>query len=281
MMGGDDLKIEKNIYPYAPQVQQLPFFLSGIGGSAYQTAVERPGGYEWHQIFYCASGHGNLTTDVLTAQIHPGDYFFLPKGQPHSYCPEKEKWDVRWTSFGGSACDDTLERLHMTQAVVIHPDRDNTLEKTFDRMITAMETDILYADYRCSGYIYDYILEFHRYMSSETDSEKSRNTTMLMPALRHMYEHFKSDISVTELSALVGVTPQHFCRVFGRTMGMRPVEFLNKIRIEEAKRLLTQTDFTVAKAAEQSGFHDTCYFSALFKRYTGVTPSAYKKEIIE
>ena len=281
MMGGDEMKIEKNIYPYNPEVKQLPFFLSGIGGSAYQPAVDRPGGYEWHQIFYCASGHGTLVAETITARIHPGDYFFLPREQPHSYYPENEKWDVRWTAFDGSACDDTLCRLHMTRPAVIHPDKDNTLEKTFDRMVSAIETDILYSDYRCSGYIYDYILEFCRYMSSETDSEKSRNTTMLMPALLHMYEHFKTDISVTELSGLVGVTPQHFCRVFGRTMGMRPVEFLNKIRIEEAKRLLSRRDVNVAMAAEQSGFHDTCYFSTLFKRYTGVTPSAYKKEIIE
>ena len=274
------MKIEKNIYPYNPEVKQFPFFLSGIGGSAYQPSVERPNGYQWHQIFHCASGHGTVVTETLTAQIHPGDYFFLPKDQPHSYYPEKEKWDVRWVSFEGSACDDTLKRLHMSLPAVIHPDKDNTLEKTFDKMVTAIETDILYSDYRCSGYIYDYILEFHRYMSSETSSEKSRNTTMLMPALRYMYEQFKTDMSVTELSALVGVTPQHFCRVFGKTMGMRPVEFLNKIRIEEAKRLLSQTDFTVAKAAEQSGFRDTCYFSTIFKRYTGVTPTAYKKDMV-
>ncbi|MBQ4362913.1 MAG: helix-turn-helix transcriptional regulator, partial [Oscillospiraceae bacterium] len=55
---------------------------------------------------------------------------------------------------------------------------------------------------------------------------------------------------------------------------------LNKIRLEEAKRLLSETNSTVAYAAEQSGFRDTCYFSTLFKRYTGTTPSAYKKDMV-
>ena len=274
------MKIEKNIYPYDPVVKQFPFFLAGIGGSAYQPAVERPNGYQWHQIFYCASGNGTLGSGADALKIHPGDYFFLPKEQPHSYYPEKEKWDIRWTAFEGTACDGLLEKLGMTDAVVIHPDRDNTLEKTFDRMIKAIETDILYCDHICSGLIYDYILEFHRYMNSDTGNERSRNMTMLMPALRFMYENFKRDISVTELSAMVGVTPQHFCRVFGKTMDMRPVEFLNKIRLEEAKRLLSETNSTVAYAAEQSGFRDTCYFSTLFKRYTGTTPSAYKKDMV-
>ena len=274
------MKIEKNIYPYDPVVKQFPFFLAGIGGSAYQPAVERPNGYQWHQIFYCASGNGTLGSGADALKIHPGDYFFLPKEQPHSYYPEKEKWDIRWTAFEGTACDGLLEKLGMTGSVVIHPDRNNTLEKTFDRMIKAIETDILYCDHICSGLIYDYILEFHRYMNSDTGNERSRNMTMLMPALRFMYENFKRDISVTELSEMVGVTPQHFCRVFGKTMDMRPVEFLNKIRLEEAKRLLSETNSTVAYAAEQSGFRDTCYFSTLFKRYTGTTPSAYKKDMV-
>lgn len=271
------MRLEKNIYPYNPEVKQFPFFLSSIGGSRFQPSINRPNGYQWHQILFCADGEGILEFFDKKIQLSRGDYFFLPKLQSHSYYPLTEQWDVRWTAFEGSSCDNVLERLNMTIPIVIHPDAEATMEKIFDRMIRSIETDILYCDYICSGLIYDYILEFHRYMDKERAGEKSRNITMLLPALRLMHENYKSDISMTELSDMIGITPQHFCRVFRKTMGMRPNVFLTKIRLEEAKRLLSELDSTVAYAAEQSGFRDTCYFSTVFKKYIGMTPSDYKK----
>ena len=275
------MRLEKNIYPYAPELKQFPFFLAGIGGSYYQLPINRPGGYQWHQILFCADGEGMLEFDGEKIKLSEGDCFFLPRLHPHSYYPLTDHWDVRWTAFEGTACDDVLERLKMTRPSVIHIDADSKLEKIFDRMIRSLETDILYCDYICSGLIYDYILEFHRYTDEERNSSKSRNVTLLLPALRYMHENFKQDISMSELSEMVGITPQHFCRIFKKTMGVRPNVFLTQIRLEEAKHLLSDTNSTVAYAAEQSGFRDTGYFSTVFKKYVGMTPSDHKRRSVE
>ena len=49
-----NVKTEQSIYPYDPELAELPFLLTGIGGSRYQSRVSRPEGYRWHQILYCA-----------------------------------------------------------------------------------------------------------------------------------------------------------------------------------------------------------------------------------
>lgn len=271
------MKLEKSIYPYNPEARTLPFFLFGIGGSEYQGYVDRPDGYKWDQILFCASGSGRLKYDEKEVKIVAGDYFFLPKNKPHAYYPDRELWDVRWTAFEGSACDEILVRFGMTKPIVITPADETTMERIFDKMIISQENDILYCDYICSGLVYDYLIEFHRIMDADADSARSKQLSMLLPVLRYMHDNFRRDISMTQLSSIIGITPQHFCRVFRKTMNARPNEFLTQIRLDEAKRLLAEKDVSVTDAAEKSGFRDAGYFSTVFRKHEGMSPAQYKK----
>ncbi len=273
------MKLEKGIYPYNPEARTLPFFLFGIGGSEYQERVNRPDGYNWDQILFCAAGSGTLEYDEKEVKIGAGDYFFLPKNKPHAYYPNEELWDVRWIAFEGSICDDILVRFGMTVPIVITPADETTMERIFDKMVISQENDILYCDYTCSGLVYDYLIEFHRLMDADADSARSRHISMLLPALRFMHDNFRNDISMTQLSEIIGVTPQHFCRVFKKTMNVRPNEFLTQIRLDEAKRLLSKRDVSVSDAAEKSGFRDAGYFSTVFRKHEGISPVQFKKKI--
>lgn len=147
------------------------------------------------------------------------------------------------------------------------------------KMVTSQENDFLYCDHTCSGLVYDYLIEFHRLMDANANSTRSRQISMILPVLRFMHDNFRSDISMTQLSEIIGVTPQHFCRVFGKSVGVRPNEFLTRIRIDEAKRLLTERDVSVSEAAEKSGFRDAGYFSTVFRKHEGMSPAQYKKKM--
>lgn len=84
---------------------------------------------------------------------------------------------------------------------------------------------------------------------------------------------------MAQLSEIMGVTPQHFCRVFKKAMNVRPNEFLTQIRLDEAKRLLTERDASVSEAAAKSGFRDSVYFSTVFRKHEGISPAGYKKKM--
>lgn len=271
------MKLEKSIYPYNPEARTLPFFLFGIGGSEYQARVSRPDGYKWDQILYCAEGSGKLEYDEKTIRVNAGDYLFLPKNKPHTYYPNEEKWDIRWIAFEGSSCDEILHRFGMIAPIIITPSDETTMERLFDKMVISQENDILYCDHTCSGLVYDYLIEFHRFMDTGADSTRSRQLSMLLSVLRFIHDNFHSDISMSQLSDIIGITPQHFCRVFKNTMNARPNEYLTRIRLDEAKRLLAEKDTSVADAAAMSGFRDAGYFSTVFRKHEGMSPSEYKK----
>ena len=67
------------------------------------------------------------------------------------------------------------------------------------------------------------------------------------------------------------------CRIVRRRTGLTVVELLHRMRIEEAKRLLRESDAYIYQIADRVGFKCPCYFSKVFKRLEGVSPKAYRR----
>ncbi len=273
------MKINEYIYPYSPEARNLPVYLTGIGGSEYQYHIVRKEGYHWHQILWCAGGSGILKFDSTSVVINEGDYFFLPAGYPHEYYTEGDYWDVRWVTFDGYACAHVLSQFSMTKPVVISPREASSLKKLFGKMYNLQKTDRVYGDFSCSGYMYAYIIEFHRRIDTKENKQRSDRFRLLGPVLDYIDKNFSSDFPLTELADIAGVTPQHLCRVFRETMNMRPNEYLTQRRLQEAKLLLSRNELSVAQVAAQVGFPDAGYFSTVFRKHEGVTPAEYKKHI--
>jgi AraC-like DNA-binding protein len=81
------------------------------------------------------------------------------------------------------------------------------------------------------------------------------------------------------LAHTVGVNKSHLSRQFRRETGLTVIEYLHKVRVDAAKRLLA--DLKVATVAEYVGFNDAYYFSRLFARFVGCPPSEYRQRTLE
>lgn len=81
--------------------------------------------------------------------------------------------------------------------------------------------------------------------------------------------------SITDVLGSLGASYEHVCRCFKRRFGMSPVRYLTCSRLERAKRLLRQPDAKVSWVASASGYPDAGYFSRIFRKYVGVSPSEY------
>jgi len=96
-------------------------------------------------------------------------------------------------------------------------------------------------------------------------------------ALKILQAHIARPISGRELSRKVGFAESYLIRLFKKNIGMPPMKYLTKIRIESAQYLLTSSPLTVNAVAEQSGYRDEFHFSKAFKKFTGLPPSAYRE----
>jgi AraC-like DNA-binding protein len=90
--------------------------------------------------------------------------------------------------------------------------------------------------------------------------------------------NFASITGISQIAEQFYISKFHLCRVFREAMKVTVVEYLNRVRIQNACRYLRSSEKDVAEVAMLCGFHDAAYFSNVFKRVMGITPSAYRKE---
>lgn len=108
--------------------------------------------------------------------------------------------------------------------------------------------------------------------------DKVQSYQRLTKAIRYINEHLHEPLSVEELSEMSHLHVDYFSRLFKKIMGLRPSEYINNKRIEQAQFMLVSTDITMKEIAERVGISSEAYFSRLFKKITQKTPSQYRKD---
>lgn len=83
--------------------------------------------------------------------------------------------------------------------------------------------------------------------------------------------------SVADMAFDVGVSPSHFYRIFQQYSGYTPLHYLERVRIEEAYRRLKKTEQSITSIAHDLGYKSSQHFATVFKRFSGISPSQYKK----
>ncbi len=97
-------------------------------------------------------------------------------------------------------------------------------------------------------------------------------------AKKYIDTHFGEKCSLETVAKHAGFSPIYFHRLFKGCMGMSPNEYLLCRRLSEAKERLASSDMTLSEIAEQCGFGSQSYFQYVFRRETGMTPTAYRKQ---
>lgn len=102
----------------------------------------------------------------------------------------------------------------------------------------------------------------------------------LVQAVKQRAENdFRENISINLLAKEFKVTPNHLTRTFRMIVGITPLEYVHRLRLEEAYKLLSTTAMNVSEVAESVGFSDANYFSRLFNKKMGMPPSKVKSNI--
>lgn len=104
----------------------------------------------------------------------------------------------------------------------------------------------------------------------------SKNQDIIKKAILYISEHFNTPLTLEDVASYVHLHPSYFSTLFKQVTGSSYKEYLNMVRVEESKRLLSATDFSILNIAIAVGFEDQSYFSKVFKKYTGQTPKQFR-----
>lgn len=98
----------------------------------------------------------------------------------------------------------------------------------------------------------------------------------LSPALSLMHKDYARKLDLKELSRACGIDKNYFCRLFMRRTGTTAMNYLNRIRIDNACVLLKSEDLTVEEIAYKCGFNDSDYFTRVFRSFRNCSPRQYR-----
>jgi transcriptional regulator GlxA family with amidase domain len=90
-------------------------------------------------------------------------------------------------------------------------------------------------------------------------------------------DHYREPNPVAAMTRVSGLNGRTFARRFRQATGLSPLEYVHRVRLEEAKQMLEATDQPVAAIALEAGYEDEGFFVRLFKRSVGMTPAQYRR----
>ncbi len=183
-----------------------------------------------------------------------------------------------------SGCLDLVSSFLSSSAVVLP-----LSSKSFDIVSNLYNTCRLLADdnlpyagyltHEAAGVLIFYLARL--YDTSNIRRRKSRehspHTVMSEQICQYIRQNYSAPISLPSLADLVHTNPSYLSRVFKESTGISLVSYINHVRIEAAKYLLSDTDELVVDIASACGFNYVPHFNKIFKKMTGMTPVQYKK----
>lgn len=106
-------------------------------------------------------------------------------------------------------------------------------------------------------------------------SEEAQRLVRL--AIAYLHNHYAEPLARRDIAQYVGITEDHLTFCFRQELGTTPIDYLQRYRINQSKRLLKETSQTITEIAQNVGFSDSGYFSRIFRRETGVTPETFRR----
>ena len=138
-------------------------------------------------------------------------------------------------------------------------------------------------DYGCMilppSFFYDSHIIFDRAFKDENlYLSRMQKLDKINNAVQYINDHFSEKITTVQLAELTHLSEGHFCNTFKEATGLTAKEYINEVRIKNAADLIKSTDMTIAEAAMYSGFPDANYFTKMFKKLIGTTPTSLRKD---
>lgn len=121
--------------------------------------------------------------------------------------------------------------------------------------------------------------EVENLLNEHTYKEIDKPQYLVKQAIEYINQYYNQKLDLQTVADQLYVSTWHLCKVIKKQTGTNFVDLLNNARIENAKRMLLESNIKIYEIAEDVGYADTAYFSKIFKKITQVTPNEYRNKM--
>ena len=243
----------------------------------------RPRGRVDWQIIYIAAGKGHFILDGKEVIVPAGSMvLFQPKQVQDYFYLGKDKTQVWFVHFTGREVRNILRHYEIpTDGYILHTGISREYEDLFRRMRDELV--------RCSwGYeemltylFRELLMTMHRRMTENAPRVSGFIQDEIDRARAFFDEHYNEEISIEQYAVSRNMSTSWFNRSFRSAVGTSPMQYILDVRIRNAQTLLETTDYSVTSIAALVGYENPMYFSRLFRKAKGLSPSKYRKTFRE
>ncbi len=240
-----------------------------------------PEGRSDYQLIYIASGKGHFTFGDTEHTVTKGNMIiFRPKESMDYYYRKEDKTDVYWVHFTGSEAEKLVSLLSV-------PENENIFFSgvfpdyswIYEQLIRELQLKRANFEELLSLYLRQLILLANRYTKEEY-LHGGDISNEIDKAIRYFNKNYTTDISIEEYAKNHAISKNWFIHCFKKLMKITPMQYIISLRISTAKNLLENSDKSISEIAWATGFKNQLYFSRLFKKATGISPTFYRKQIL-
>lgn len=237
-----------------------------------------PGIRDHFLVHHVISGRGAYTADGVTYEISAGGTFLVYPSEVVTYrADDSDPWEYCWVGFGGAEARVMLAQTPFSRSAPVarfsEPDRvKNAVLAVHEAAGTTSASEL-----RAIGQLYLFLALLVEQGGAPPPSA-DLSLEYVESAVRFIARNFSSAVDVKDVAASVGISRSHLYRLFMRHIGTPPNEYLTRFRISQACELIERSPLPVSAVAASVGYDDQLYFSRVFKKITGKSPSAYLRE---
>lgn len=240
----------------------------------------RNGRIDW-QLLYIASGKAHFYIGDQDIIVTSGNMvLYQPKQEMHYEYFGKDKPEVYWVHFTGSDVRNILKKHEVPlDNNVFYAGNSPTYGYLFKEMILELQTCRVGYEELLSMYLEQVFVLIQRSRMDRQPTVSSHIQEEMGIARRYFQEHYNEEINIEEYALSRNMSVSWFLRNFKQVTTKSPMQYILNIRISNAVSLLESTDYNVTEISTIVGYDNPLYFSRIFKKQKGVSPSDYRKTL--
>lgn len=237
---------------------------------------------ETTEVKFVLSGKADFLIENRAVEVNRGEILIIENFVVHSLM-EREPAVICTLSLSAEGERSRLiKKPFIGGFMKISPESTGETDRVFGLLpylLLEGERKSSYSLMKAAAYVILGILENEEIIEAEqTQEPKSEVLDRIEKVKEYVKLHSGEEITVASAAEILGVCPAYFCRLFKKETGGTFVSFVNSYRIEQARKKLLQTDISITDIMYEAGFSNYGYFNRIFKKYTGLSPSEYRRK---
>lgn len=244
--------------------------------------IKKEIGVDYYILIYCTSGKGWYKIGENTYPILENHFLILPPNTPYSFGSNKANpWTIYWIHFKGK-----LASSFFTLPIIPHqilPEINSRLQDRIDLFEEIYEN--LELSFHSNHYCYASLCLFHFLASfkyslqfSQIRNQDGIENRFSEKVIYYMRENVGYNLTLEQLATHFNYSPSHFSALFYEETKQSPIKYFINLKIEKACQYLELSNLKISDIYPKLGFKDAAYFSRIFGKVMGISPSKYKEK---